>query len=131
MYLTEEEFTHIFANRNRTRPDKTIIALAEMNCCSKKDIHIYLDCICESYRYADEVKKPMDALIANRLIYIEQRNDTEVLKPNGEFSLPWLFYLNKCVKDGKPFEDIVAELCIESKITQKEIERRYENWKIF
>ena len=134
MHLTNEEMMHIYANRNKEKPEKTIVALSELNCCSKLEIHILLDCISESYRYDTKVKKPIIELNSARQTLIENRYDSPLYE-KGDLALAWSFYLNDCVKRGKSFEDITTELeehdKVKSRLELKELERLFSNWKVF
>ena len=130
MHLSDTEIKHIFANRNLQKPDKTITALSELNCCSKTAIHIYLDSICPAYRTDNNIKKPMKEIEKARQDKIIERKDFPVFE-HGELTLPWLFYLNDCVKRGIPFAVIEVELNIDSRLTKRDIEQQYKDWQIF
>lgn len=124
MYLSETEFCTIYANRDRNRPEKTIQALAELNCCSTDVIHAYLDTYCESYRKDTTIVKPKEVIENSRKKLVENRQDYPIFS-RGELTLPWQCYLDMCKEKNIDFDTIEHEFSKASKFEVHKLKRAY------
>ncbi len=130
MILSDHEICHIYANRNRTKPNSTIRALAELNCCSIKEIHLYLDMCSTTYRLDTEIKKPIEDIQAATKLQIDKRFEYPLLNKKGEFTLPWLFYFDSCLDKGLDFDSIVQDVTFRNSMERKTIETEFNRLKV-
>ena len=126
MYLSTTEMCTIYANRDRNKPEKTIQALAELNCCSTDVIHSFLDTYCESYRNDTIVVKPKEVIEESRRKLMENRKDFPILS-RGELTLPWQSYLKMCIEKNIDFETLEPEFINISRFDLNKIKRKYNS----